>query len=261
MAFRACVLGSGSSGNCIFVESGDTRILIDGGLSCRETGRRLATLSVELSHLCGVCVTHEHEDHKAALGQLHRRFGIPLYGNAATIEALRRDVKLTDIAWNVFTTGAPFEVGSMRVTPFSVPHDCYDPVGFVVEAEQIRMSVVTDLGTPTGLVRERLRECDVVIIEANHDEGMLRDSGRPWPLKKRISGIQGHLSNDQTAELVADVAGPRLRTVVLAHLSAECNRPDVAMHAVRTALDKAGYPGVDVKMTYPDRISDIIQID
>ncbi len=260
MALTLCVLASGSAANCVYVASPQTRIMIDAGLSGRETQRRCAQLGVPLETLQGVCLTHEHDDHRAALKILHSRHGVPLYANAGTIDAVRRDTRLGTLAWQVFTTGVPFTVGDLELEPFPVPHDSYDPVGFVVRHAAVRVGIVTDMGMPTHAVRERLKGCRAIVIEANYDETMLRQSARPWSLKQRIMGRQGHLSNDQAAELLAEVAGPQLEAVFLAHLSRDCNLPEVAMATVRRALDRAGHSGVAVKLTYGDRCSDTVEL-
>jgi phosphoribosyl 1,2-cyclic phosphodiesterase len=261
MSVRVCVLASGSAANCIFVGTENTRILIDAGLSGKETARRLSEIGAELAAVHAVCITHEHDDHKASLGVLHRRMGIPVYANAATIEALMRGGELREVRWSVFETGAAFTIGELRIEPFSVPHDSYDPVGFVVSHGAVRVAVVTDMGTATGLIRERLKHAQVVVLECNHDEQMLKDAKRPWSLKQRIAGRQGHLSNRQAAELVSEISGPALKAVFLAHLSRDCNRPDLAVKAIRDALAAVGRADVEVKLTYPDRISEQVVVE
>jgi phosphoribosyl 1,2-cyclic phosphodiesterase len=253
MALTVCVLGSGSSGNCTYIASEHTALLIDAGLSGVQVRRRLEAVGVAAAALRAVCVTHEHNDHRAALPVLHRRHGLALYANAGTIEAIEREARFKGLAWNVFLTGTPFEIGDLRLEPFSVPHDSYDPVGFVVSCNGARAGIVTDVGMVTELVRQRLRGCGVVVLEANHDAGLLREAARPWALKQRIAGRQGHLSNADAAALAAEVAGPELRAVCLAHLSADCNRPELAVAAVRTALCAKGWNAVEVYATHPDR--------
>lgn len=260
MGMRLCVLGSGSTGNCMVVGCGGTHMLVDAGLSGKETVRRLAEVGTDPARLSAICVTHEHDDHTAGLGVLHRRFGLALYGNSGTIEALRRSTKHGDLSWNVFQTGTPFTVGELTVEPFSVPHDAYDPVGFVVRNGPVSVGIVTDMGTATGLIRERLRGCRALVLESNHDTGLLRDADRPWSLKQRIAGRQGHLSNEQTGTLLAEIAGPHLEAVLLAHLSSDCNRPDLAVETVRQALAEHGHPYVVVKASYPDRPGDVVEV-
>ncbi|MDP6490287.1 MAG: MBL fold metallo-hydrolase [Kiritimatiellia bacterium] len=260
MAIRVCVLASGSKGNCTVMATESTRILIDAGLSGKETDRRLRDAGWELDQVDAICVSHEHDDHKASLGILQRRLGVPLYSNAGTIEALERSPKHMGLDWHVFTNGSAFQVGDMQVEPFSVPHDSYDPVGFAVVAQGVRVGIVTDMGTPTELIRQRLKGCSAIVLEANHDEGMLRDAPRPWSLKQRIAGRQGHLSNTQAGELLAEIADEALNVVFLAHLSADCNKPDIAEQTIREALDQAGHTHVQIRHTYPDRISDVVEL-
>lgn len=250
---RACVLASGSSGNCLYVESGSTAVLVDAGLSARETLRRLAAAGLSAAKLRAICVSHEHADHVAGLGQLQKRLGLALYANGDTIRAIRGGA---DLEWNLFRTGAAFEIGDLEILPFPLPHDAYDPVGFVIRCGAARIGIATDLGMPTQLARERLRGCQIVVLEANHDEMMVQSSFRPWSLKQRILSRQGHLSNETAADLLAEIAGDTLRHVFLAHLSRECNRPDLALHIVRTRLAAAGLGHIRVLSTHPDRPSE-----
>lgn len=258
MSLQLCVLGSGSSGNCIYVACGDTHVLIDAGLSFKETTRRMEAIGRSVENIQSICVTHEHDDHKSALGVFKRRLGVALYGNAGTADAIERRAGGSGLEWNVFTTGAAFVIGELTLQPFSVPHDSYDPVGFVVRAGESRVGVVTDMGIPTRLVREHLRDCSVVVLESNHDTFMLRDAPRPWSLKQRIAGSQGHLSNDQAGQLLVDIAGPHLKTAFLAHLSSDCNRPELALGTVQRYLRENAQLHIDLKLTYPDRPSELV---
>jgi phosphoribosyl 1,2-cyclic phosphodiesterase len=261
MPMRLCVLASGSSGNCIYVGSKSTHVLVDAGTSCHQISRRLALMGLDLAGITGVCVTHEHSDHTGALPVLYRKHAIPLYGNAGTVDAISAmNRKAGHLQWNVFTTGQPFSIGDLNLTPFSVPHDSYDPVGFIVTDGHTRIGIATDIGAGTSLVRERLRNCHVLVIEANHDEDLLRDAPRPWSLKQRIGGRQGHISNKQAAELVLQLAGPDTSTIFLSHLSSQCNRPDLAMDTVTSILGAAGLAHIAVKLTYPDRPSEILEL-
>lgn len=257
---KVCILASGSSGNCTYIASEETAILVDAGLSYKETARRLESLGADISDIGAVCITHEHDDHTACLGILRRRLKVNMYANTGTIEALQQAGKLQDLPWNVFTTGTQFEIGDMKIQPFSVPHDSYDPVGFIVSSNDSRAGIVTDMGTATGLIRERLRDCRTVIIEANHDEQLLRDAARPWSLKQRIASRQGHLSNKQAGQLLIDIMGPELKVVFLAHLSSECNRPELVVKMARKVLDDGGHGDVEVKLTYQDRVSDLVVV-
>jgi phosphoribosyl 1,2-cyclic phosphodiesterase len=258
MSLRLCILGSGSSGNCTFIASETTAILIDAGLSAKEIGLRLEKIGASLASVHGVCVSHEHSDHIAGLKTLQAKFGIPLFANEGTIQGVRSaKADCADLAWNQFHTGSAFAVGDLVIEPFSVPHDAMEPVGFIVRSGNDSVGVVTDIGMPTALVRERLKKCSAVVVESNHDEEMLRNSKRPWQLKQRISGRQGHLSNARAAQMLAEIAGPQLQRVFLAHLSGECNRQDIAWRATRDALARAGHSHVTISMTFPDSISEV----
>lgn len=257
MSLKVCVLGSSSSGNCTYVASGKTAILVDAGFSGRETARRLGLIGVGVEAISAICVTHEHSDHTAGLAVLHRGGKVALFANSGTIQGVKARGGGERLAWNVFSTGSPFEIGDLRVEPFSVPHDAYDPVGFIVGCEGRRVGVVTDMGMVTGLIRERLRTCNAIVIEANHDELLLKNADRPWHLKQRIFSRQGHLSNEHAGDVLAEVAGPHLEAVFLAHLSDQCNRPELAVSAVKDALKKKGISHVAVHLTAKDMVSEI----
>ncbi|MDR0994292.1 MAG: MBL fold metallo-hydrolase [Verrucomicrobiota bacterium] len=253
---RLCVLASGSSGNCIYVETAETAILIDAGLSAKETFRRMDLMGLCPSRLCAICITHEHTDHTAGAARLRKLLDIPLYATSACAQAVRGTLAGD---WICITNGSPFRIGDIELQAFTLPHDAYDPVGFILICEGIRIGIATDLGMPTQLVRERLRGCHLLILEANHDEELVRSSRRPWHLKQRILGIQGHLSNTAAASLLAEIAGNTLQDVFLAHLSSECNRLDLALHTIRNHLLNAGLERVQVHPTHQDRPS-IIKI-
>lgn len=256
-AVKVCVLGSSSSGNCTYVASDRTAILIDAGLSGRETGRRLEEIGASSEAIEAICLTHEHGDHTAGLVALQKSGRIRLYANSGTIEGIMAKPGAESLKWNVFANGAPFRVGDLDIEPFSVPHDAYDPVGFLIRCGDWCGGVVTDMGMATGLIRERLRACQVLVLESNHDEGLLKDADRPWHLKQRIRGRQGHLSNEHAAALIAEVGGPHLKMVFLAHLSGECNRPDLALKTVSDVLRAKAMTHVTVRIAPADRVSDV----
>ena len=236
-----------------------TRVLIDAGISGRETARRLQSIGVEPDALDAICVTHEHTDHTAALRTLRQRHALELYANSGTIEGIERQPNMQGLPWQIFSTGNPFEIGDLTIVPFSVPHDAYDPVGFLVQHEGLSLGLATDMGMPTTLIRDRLAACSVLVVESNHDPSLLQDAKRPWHLKQRVAGRHGHLSNVRTAELLVDIAGPPLTDVFLAHISQDCNRPELALSTVRNALEQAGHRHVNVRLTYPDRSSEVWQ--
>jgi len=236
----------------------DVAVLVDAGLSGKETMRRLDAAGVRSTGtISAICLTHEHSDHISGLSALSTRLKAPIYANSGTIEAARQAIGERRLDWHVFITGQEFKIGQLDIEPFSVCHDAYDPVGFVFSSGGCRVGIVTDIGIVTSLVREKLRNCAALVIEANHDERMLRDSDRPWPLKQRIAGRQGHLSNNHAGELVAECAGPALKRVYLAHLSSECNRPEIAADAVRKSLCDHGFDKVEVIISHQDSSTDL----
>lgn len=261
MALKICVLASGSSGNCTFIGTESTRILVDAGLSARRTAERLAAIGERPEGLDAVCVSHEHIDHVTGLRVLQKKYGVDIYVNGGTLEALDARRKHEGMAFRRFTTGAAFSIGDLTLEPFAVPHDAYEPVGFVIHSGGLSVGIATDIGTVTGLVREKLRPCHAVVLEANHDEVLLLAADRPWTLKQRIRGNQGHLSNRAAAELVSEIAGTRLQHLFLAHMSADCNSPQHVQTAFETALGESGHAHVTVRLTGPDRVSEILELE
>lgn len=241
---RVAVLGSGSGGNSVFVSAGNTRVLIDAGFSARGVADRLDTLEVEPGSIDGIVVTHEHGDHTSGIGVYARRHGTPLYMTARTRAACEKLFRGPEIIVE-YDPARPFTLGDLRVEPFFTVHDAADPVGvaLVDECTGLRLGLATDLGRPTAQIRHALSGCDLLILEANHDEAMLHMSQYPASVKRRISSSHGHLSNQAAARLVTELLHPRLAGVVLAHLSKECNRPALARQVVGDALNKAGWTG------------------
>ncbi len=228
---RFCILGSGSSGNSALLTTDGARILVDAGFSERRLGRMLAAVGTSLKQVDAVFLTHEHGDHSSGLEGLKRHPHLQIFANPATARAVQEGLSYRP-AWKTFATGASFRFRDLEVESFSVPHDAHDPVGFrfssgpeadLFERRQ-SLAWVTDLGHVPDHVRERLRECDVVVVESNHCPRMLQeDARRSWSTKQRIGGRHGHLSNAATGELLASVASPRWRRIYLTHLSRDCN--------------------------------------
>jgi phosphoribosyl 1,2-cyclic phosphodiesterase len=242
------ILGSGSSGNCAYLETGETRILIDAGFSARQTRQRLAAIGRAPEGLSGILITHEHSDHIGGLAGLAAKLNIPIYCNRLTREALEFQLQ-TKFDCRIFATGASFEVGDIAVDTFSIPHDASDPVGFLLRTPAGNVGFLTDLGHATKLVLERVRTANVLVLETNHDLKMLQDSGRPWSLKQRIAGRHGHLSNGEAADAVEAIMSADLRHLYLGHLSRECNRPELAERVILDRLRKIGANHVKVELT------------
>jgi phosphoribosyl 1,2-cyclic phosphodiesterase len=242
------ILGSGSAGNCAYVETEETRILIDAGFSLRQIRHRLATIGRAPENLTGILITHEHSDHVQGLVQLSEKLKIPVYCNRPTREAIEYQLQVK-LDCRVFVTGGTFDVGDIIVETFTVPHDAQDPVGFLLKTVEGNIGLLTDLGHATKLVLERVRRANVLVLEANHDIKMLQDCPhRPWSLKQRILSRHGHLSNDAAAEAAEQIVSADLRHLYLGHLSHECNRPDLAYKVVNERLQKVGANHVSLEL-------------
>ncbi|MGA0367938.1 MAG: MBL fold metallo-hydrolase [Kiritimatiellia bacterium] len=252
-ALRVINLASGSTGNCTLLATEHTRVLVDAGISARRICQHLSEFGLRPEELDGVCVTHEHSDHVQALPILNQKYGVPLYGNAGTIQSLAHRKKFEDLNWKVFTNGQSFELGEFTFDPFSIPNDAYDPVSYLVSAGDFRIGFATDIGLATRMVRHSLQGCHVLILETNHDRLLLEQSDRPWSLKQRIGGRQGHLSNEEACELLKEIAGPELQRVYLAHISQDCNQLALAESSVRLTLASMNLTHVRICMTYPDK--------
>jgi phosphoribosyl 1,2-cyclic phosphodiesterase len=244
------ILGSGSNGNCAYLEAGETRLLIDAGFSAKQIRERLAQIGRAPESLSGILLTHEHTDHTNGLGTLCSKVPVPIYCNRLTKEAVELQFEGAKFDFRLFSTGAAFEVGCVGVETFSVPHDAYDPVGYMLRTHGRNIGFLTDLGHATRLVVERVRDSHVLVLETNHDMKLLQDDiRRPWSVKQRIMSRHGHLSNDAAANVLAEIVSADLGHVYLGHLSRECNRPDLARQAVQKRLDESGATHVHVNST------------
>jgi phosphoribosyl 1,2-cyclic phosphodiesterase len=230
------------------VETPQTRLLIDGGLSARQIVLRLAQCGVNPLEIDGVLLTHEHGDHTGALDVWCKQFSTPIYCNRLTAEVLQRDSSPQSRKdWRLFVTGSAFSIKDITIETFPVPHDAVEPVGFVLHHGDDALGLLTDLGVATKLVQERVRTVQTLIIETNHDEKLLQnDTRRPWSVKQRIMSRHGHLSNAAAADVLADLLSGRLRRAVLGHLSRDCNSPELAVDTVRARLDAVGGAAVEV---------------
>lgn len=241
---KVSVLGSGSDGNAILVEAGETRVLVDAGFSGRDLERRLDALDVPFSSIRALVVTHDHRDHTRGMGVIARRHDLPVHLTDATLEACASLFRGGETVIP-YRAGVPFEIGAVRVEPFLTCHDAADPVAVAVRdaGTGAKLGVATDLGRPTAAVRHALSGSDVLVLEANHDEVMLHEGPYPWSVKSRISSSHGHLSNRAAATLATELHHPGLAAVILAHLSDTCNTPERARAVIEEALTGAGFRG------------------
>ena len=273
MSVQFTILGSGSSGNCAYVETAEARILVDAGFSPLQIRKRLATLGKTPENLTAILITHEHSDHIAGILGLADKFHIPVYCNRGTQDGTVWAMKAkwdskkqpafagadgtahlkAKIDWRLFDTGGSFEIGDVSIETFSIPHDAQDPVGFLLRTTGGNLGFATDLGHVTKLVLERLRAANVLVLESNHDVKMLQDCPRrSWALKQRILGRHGHISNATAAETVAQIMSAGLRQLYLAHLSRECNTPALAEHVMAEQLHHLGATHVQLQIAAQD---------
>ena len=235
--FQICILASGSRGNAVYVSGGSTSILIDAGLSGIEIERRLNSKGLYPEDLDAILVSHEHTDHIQGVGVLSRRFNLPVYMSSKTEKAAVSQLGTVRVIKN-FECGSPFTIKDLFIHPFSISHDAKDPSGFTVNQNGTKIGIATDLGIATSMVKEHLKGCSLLILEANHDEDMLINGPYPWPIKQRIKGRTGHLSNEASKNLLKELQHDRLKYVTLAHLSQTNNTPQKALSEVSRAITR-----------------------
>lgn len=231
---RVCLLASGSKGNAVYVESRESRILIDAGLSAREVMSRLAGIGVAAEKLDALLVTHEHTDHCRGLGPLARSCKLPVFLHHDTLQELPSPGRIDDL--REFSGSEAFDWRDLRIEPFPLTHDAVAPVGYTIDTPAGKIGIATDLGIATRLVADRLKGCRVLVLESNHDEEMLRDGPYPWHLKQRIRSNHGHLSNTASARLLRELLWEGLEAVFLAHLSEVNNTAALAEACARDVL-------------------------
>jgi phosphoribosyl 1,2-cyclic phosphodiesterase len=257
MGVTVSVLGSGSRGNCALVATSSTRILVDAGLSGRETFKRLRELGERVEEISAIVITHEHCDHIAGLYRLATKLNIPVFITAPTHHAWKRAASeamrapsrgIPSLIKNQsevgpelpkcehFSAGRGFRIGDIEIMPFTIPHDAIDPVGFTFRAEGVKIGFATDLGYMPVSVRNHLRGCSVLVMESNHDVEMLRSGSYPWSVKQRVMSRVGHLSNDALAEFFSSDYDGGAEYLILAHLSEQNNHPEIARAAAEQAL-------------------------
>ena len=281
MSVKFTILGSGSSGNCAYVETAEARVLVDAGFSPLQIRKRLATIGRAPENLTAILITHEHSDHISGLLGMADKFHIPVYCNRGTQDATVWAFKtkwaskknpLLDgldgteqlkkkIDWRLFETGASFEIGDVSIETFSIPHDAQDPVGYLLRTAAGNFGFATDLGHVTKLVLDRIRAANVLVLESNHDVKMLQDCPRrSWSLKQRILGRHGHLSNEAAAEAAAQIMSAELKHLYLAHLSRECNKIELAHRVMSACLQKIGAAHVQMQIAAQDVPCETLEI-
>lgn len=252
---RFCPLASGSKGNALYLEGEETKVLIDVGISFKALTKRLGEINVDIGEIDAILVTHEHGDHIRGLEKTAEILDIPIFANSETAKATLKEMKNRP-RFKIFSTGETFEFGEFEIHPFSVQHDTLDPVGFTFCVGGIKLGICADLGFATTLVRVSLLGCDYLYLEANHEPSMVYACNRPMIYKQRVLGRQGHLSNEGAAALLSEIDHPHLKHVYLAHLSSECNNPELAIQRVRERLNR----DLSLSIAYQDKISQLIDL-
>lgn len=235
-SLAVCVLASGSKGNAVYISDGTTAILVDAGFSAIEIKRRLKSRGLNPKEINAILVTHEHSDHIQAVGVLSRQLMLPVYVN----HKIRNIAPLAETVHEMrtFQSDSCFQIGNLVVHPFAVSHDAVEPVGFRIGQNGKRIGLATDLGSVAPAVMQNLKDCHLLIIEANHDPGMLANGPYPWPLKQRIQSPRGHLSNQQSKALLSQLQHRRLQHVIMAHLSEINNAPQKVLDEVSGAFTR-----------------------
>lgn len=261
---RLCSIASGSSGNCVYVGSDTTHLLMDVGISGKRTEAGLAELGLTMKDIDAICITHEHADHISGLGVLSRKYGVPVYATRGTLEAIRQMSSLGRIDDSLFRVVTPDErciIKDISLYPVRTSHDAADPVAYRIDHDGRRIGILTDLGCYTDYTVECLRNLDLLYLEANHDVHMLQVGPYPYYLKQRILGEKGHLSNELSGRLLCDILHDNLKHIVLGHLSKENNYVKLAYETVKleVTLGDNAYKGEDLDMTVAkrDEVSEI----
>lgn len=264
---RLCSIASGSSGNCIYIGDGENHLLVDTGISKKRMEEGLGQLDVKGEELDAIFVTHEHIDHIQGLGVFCRKYKTPVYATKGTIEGIKRCSSLGKMPEGIFhevEVDGALELGSLTVRPFAISHDANEPCGYRVENGAKAVAVATDLGTYDSYTVENLRDLDAVVLEANHDIHMLEVGPYPYPLKRRVMGERGHLSNELSGRLLCDILHDGLKSVMLGHLSKENNYAELAYETVKleVSLGNNPYQGEDIPIMVAkrDEISGIIEL-
>ena len=242
---RLCSIASGSSGNCIYVGSDLTHLLVDTGISKKRIEESLVELEVKGEELNGILITHEHSDHIQGLGVFCRKYEVPIYATKGTIAgicACKTLGKMPEGLFREISSDETFDVGDLTVKPFAISHDANEPTGFRIEQEEKAVAVATDLGIYDDYIVENLKGLDAVVLEANHDIHMLEVGPYPYPLKRRVLGDHGHLSNELSGRLLCKILHDKMKHVVLGHLSRENNFPELAYETVKLEVTMSNTP-------------------
>ncbi len=235
--FNFCSLYSGSSGNCLLIQTSDTKILIDAGESAKKISTALSSMDIDPTQIDAILVTHEHSDHVRGLGTFSKKYDIPVFANSKTWDAMpEQSSKISENNMKKFTIEENFEIGDLKIHPFKIPHDAANPCGFNIFYNDTKISIATDLGHITSNIAHKLEDSKFILLESNYDPEILKCSAYPYLLKRRIAGPNGHLPNSDAGKIVSFLMNSGLKSVMLGHLSRENNFPELAYKTVVDTL-------------------------
>lgn len=261
MAFKFCSLSSGSSGNCQYIETDNIKVLIDAGLSGKRIENLLKDIEVEANTIDCILITHEHTDHIKGAGILSRRYDIPIWANEKTWISMEGPIgKVKEKNIKVFDTEKDFQLKDLNIYPFRISHDAVEPVGFCLERNNTKISIITDTGWVSNAVRSKIKDSSLYLMESNHDVEMLKVGRYPWNLKKRIMGAEGHLSNEQSGEVISDIISGNGEVVLLGHLSEENNFPLLAYETVKNIIEDVGidvHKDITLDLTHREKVTKV----
>ena len=252
--FNFCSLYSGSSGNSLLVETENTKLLIDAGVSSKKIETALNNLNIDPSSINGILITHEHSDHVQGLGTFSKKFDLPVFVNQKTLDAMpKQKEKIPEKNIKKFTIEEKFEIGDIKIKPFAIPHDAANPCGFNIFKDNKKISIATDIGHMTNGILKNLEDSIFVLLESNYDPEVLKFSRYPYPLKSRIAGPNGHLSNELAGKTISHLLGSGLEQAMLGHLSKESNFPELAYKTVVDEIISSNYSENSLKLSVASR--------
>lgn len=255
---KFCNLFSGSSGNCTYVSSKSTKILVDAGVSCLKISKALAELDVSLDEIDAILVTHEHVDHIKGLATITKKHHIPIYTSAKTWKMME-SLKIPEAYQLSFTPNNCFKIGDFDIFPFSIPHDAADPCGFSLSCDGKKVTIATDMGYIDNSILECMEKSDILLLESNYDVETLKCSPYPFFLKQRISGNNGHLSNEVASKAICHLCQKGVNNVILGHLSKENNFPELAYQTVLNELTQRNM-SCNLTVANRDKIDDVLEL-
>ena len=252
--FNFCSLYSGSSGNSLFVESENTKLLVDAGVSSKKIETALTNLEIDPSSINGILITHEHSDHVQGLGTFAKKFNLPVYVNQKTLDAMpNQKDKILEKNIKIIKNEEKFEIRDLKIKPFSIPHDAANPCGFNIIHDNKKISIATDIGHMTNGIIKNLEDSIFIMLEANYDPEILKFSKYPYILKSRIAGPTGHLPNEMAGKTIAHLLNSGFQQAILGHLSKESNFPELAYKTVIDEVISSNYDENSLKLSVASR--------